>query len=146
MAVTGYKFPNIEFSLAYQDQNADRSRPNWAYDRKVSDNLTFLIPDFGLYSWPAHQVGTWPEVRQKTQELQENLSFNDKVPKLLWRGTLGFGSEIRQSLVDNAAGKPWSAVSALEWGASDFKEHMVTMPEHCEYKYLAHTEGKLDNQ
>jgi hypothetical protein len=141
MAATGHRFPNIEFSLAYQDQNLDRSRPNWAYDRLVNDSLTFLMPDFGLYSWPAHQVGTWPEVRSKTRALQAKLPFEAKIPKLLWRGTVGFGSKIRGALVKASAGRSWSAVEALEWLAPDFKDHAVTMPDHCGYQFVAHTEG-----
>jgi hypothetical protein len=143
VASTGHKFPNIEFSLAYQDKNADSKRPNWAYDRSVHDKLTTLIPDFGLYSWPAHEVGTWSEVRQKTSDVEAGLAFEDKIPMLLWRGTLGFGSDIREALVNATSGKSWSAVEALHWGAPDFREHMVTMPDHCRYQFLAHTEGMI---
>jgi len=137
----GYKFPNIEFTLAYGDQNGDREFPNWAYDRKIEDNVTMIIPDFGLYSWPAHQVGTWSEVRDRTDEVQELQHFSAKIPKLFWRGTVSFGAELRESLVNASIGKPWSAVEGLEWLAEDFKDHMVTMPDHCKYQFLAHTEG-----
>ena len=140
-AAGGYKFPNIEFSLAYGDQSADHTRPNWAYDRKVTDKMTMMIPDFGLYSWPAHQVGTWSEVRERTNEVQKTLQFSAKIPKLFWRGTTAFGREIRESLVNASMGKSWSAVEGLEWLAPDFKDHMVTMPDHCKYQFLVHTEG-----
>lgn len=141
VASTGQRFPNIEFSLAFQDRNADLSRPNWAYDRLVTDPLTVLIPDFGLYAWPAHNVGTYTEVRRRIAAVQHGLAFEDKIPKLVWRGTLGFGSETRGALVNVSAGQPWSAVEELRWHDADFADHMVTMHDHCRYKFLAQTEG-----
>jgi len=144
VASTGYVFPNIEFSMISGDKNPDHTRPNWAYDRLVTDHKTWLMPDFGLYAWPSHDVGTWQEARQKAREVEERIEqFGDKIPQLLWRGTAQFGREVREALLNETKGKSWSAVEGISWGAVDFKLHSVAMSDHCKYQYLAHTEGQL---
>lgn len=141
VAATGHKFPNVEFSLATQDTNSDHTRPNWAYDRLVTDNLTMMIPDFGFYSWTTHEIGTYREVRRRIKEVEDILTFDKKNPKLVWRGTVKFGAEIREALINASEGKSWSAVESLDWLAPDFRDHMLTMQDHCRYKFVAQTEG-----
>lgn len=52
------------------------------------------------------------------------------------------GPEIRDKLIKVTKGKPWSDVKAIDWKDTQSPESgYKTMPEHCDYKYVAQTEG-----
>jgi hypothetical protein len=135
-SIMGIQFPNAEFSFSSQDSNADKSRPNWAYGRRVEDNLTMLVPEFGYYSDPNGGIGTWPQVQRKMQEAEADMPFEEKIDKLVWRGTPGFNRPVREGLVNVTAGKSWSDVEA---GSGS---NRLAIEDFCKYKYAAHTEGK----
>lgn len=76
------------------------------------------------------------------QAEQEGSSWAGKVQKLLWRGVPKMGPEIRDKLIKVTKGKPWSDVKAIDWKDTQSPESgYKTMPEHCDYKYVAQTEG-----
>ncbi|KAL2444187.1 hypothetical protein ABEF95_015792 [Exophiala dermatitidis] len=133
--------PNIEFVF-----NSDDRIPSvaiWGYARREQDTKIWLIPDFGYWSWPETKVGTMREVQMKAVETEQDdgWSWSSKVPKLLWRGAT-MGLELRENFLKAAADQPWADVKALEWKNKESMAHdLKSMPEHCQYKYLAHTEG-----
>jgi len=52
------------------------------------------------------------------------------------------GLPLRERLLEVTAGQPWADVKALRWRDNDsMANDLKSMPEHCEYQYLAHTEG-----
>lgn len=52
------------------------------------------------------------------------------------------GLELREKFLEATTGKPWADVKALDWKDKDsMANDLKSMPEHCQYKYLAHTEG-----
>ncbi|KIW37586.1 uncharacterized protein PV06_10232 [Exophiala oligosperma] len=131
--------PNIEFAFNTDDRVP--SVPLWSYARRDEDKKIWLIPDFGHWSWPETKVGTLPEVQMKAAALEEVWSWSTKVPKLFWRGAV-MGLKLREQLLQTTAGKPWADVKALTWREKDsMANDLKSMPEHCQYKYLAHTEG-----
>ncbi|KAI9831932.1 MAG: hypothetical protein M1819_004654 [Sarea resinae] len=156
--------PNIEFTFSVDDWLPPQSQ--WAFARKTEDRQTWLMPDFGYWSWPETKVGAYGEVQRKAIEMEQgsdegqnggdhkssdalapnpsvpsSWSWGKKVPRLLWRGAT-MSLPLREALVRVAASKPWADVKALDWhDKSSMSTDLKSMSEHCQYKYLMHTEG-----
>ncbi|KAI9666787.1 MAG: hypothetical protein M1831_001563 [Alyxoria varia] len=136
--------PNIEFIFSIEDFSVDENLPIWSYDRKVDDNNTWLMPDYGFYAWPEPGLGTYDEVRKRMEDVEKDVgSFEDKIPKLLWRGALTASLDhgVRTALVKNSEGMDWADVKVLNWSAPDSEDHRMPIEDHCKYQYVAHTEG-----
>jgi hypothetical protein len=74
-------------------------------------------------------------------EQEAGWSWDRKVKKLLWRGAT-MGLKLREKLLEVTHDEPWADVKALNWKNKDsMTNDLKSMPEHCQYKYLAHTEG-----
>lgn len=107
------------------------------------------MPDFGFYSWPETKVGSYAEVQSKALAMEETAlnpsgqswSWEVKNPQLLWRGAT-MSLPLRESFIALTAGKPWADVEALDWHDENSTSTVLkSMDEHCQYKFLAHTEG-----
>lgn len=99
------------------------------------------MPDFGLFSWPEPKIGSYDEVQMKARLVDEEKSLGDKIDKMLWRGA-PLGLTVRTRLIAATKGKEWADVVSLDWRKKQsMAEDLKTMDQHCEYKYLAHTEG-----
>jgi Glycosyl transferase family 90 len=134
--------PNIEFAFNTDDVIFE-SVPLWGYARRLTDTHIWLIPDFGFWSWPETQVGTMREVQSRATWIEGagHFSWQNKIPKLVWRGAT-MGLRLRDRLLEVSAGKSWADVVALDWhNKESITNDLKSMPEHCQYKYLAHTEG-----
>ena len=123
--------------------------PIWSFAREKDDLITWLMPDFGFWSWPETKVGSYGEVQRKAvamEQTEDNPSskawpFEAKEDKLLWRGAT-MGLELREKFIAITKDKPWADVRALEWrNPESMQSDLKSMDEHCQYKYLAHTEG-----
>jgi len=136
--------PNVEFTLDRMDHpNPEPQRPGrtaWAWTRHVSDNNTWVMPDFnGWASSGWDTVGGYRAFREKTKATIQ--PFNTKTPKLLWRGQINVGQKIsppRVALLEAAQDQPWSDVGEIHWGKAG---GVVAMEDHCNWQFLAHTEG-----
>ncbi len=83
------------------------------------------------------------EVQMKAAltEEYEGWTWSKKVRKILWRGAT-MGLELRERFIEVTKDKPWADVKALDWhNKESMSNDLKSMPEHCQYKYLAHTEG-----
>ena len=147
LVTSPHPLPNIEFTFSSDDKLPPQAQ--WAFAKKPSDRQTWLMPDFGFWSWPETKVGSYMEVQRKAIEMEgapENPTgkvwrWEDKIPKVLWRGAI-MGLKLREQLVKTAKGKDWSDVKALDWhDEASTSNDLKSMAEHCQYKYLAHTEG-----
>lgn len=68
-------------------------------------------------------------------------SWSQKIPRALWRGAT-MGLPLRDHLLAITRDKPWADVVALDWHNPESMAHdLRSMPQHCAYKYLLHTEG-----
>jgi len=133
--------PNIEF--AFNSDDRVDSVALWGYARRQKDTSIWLIPDFSYWSWPETKVGTMREVQMKAEELEESgtWSWKDKVPKLLWRGVVK-DLEVRKQLLEVTHRQSWADVKAIDWkDQKSMKKDLMSMSDHCQYKYLAHAEG-----
>ncbi|EEQ33050.1 hypothetical protein McanMca71_003766 [Microsporum canis] len=131
--------PNIEF-VFNTDDKVD-SVAQWGYARRPQDKDMWLMPDFGYWSWPETKVGTMQEVQTKAEQEEQTWTWPKKIPKLFWRGAT-MGLEVRDKLIEVTHGQPWADVKPIIWRDKDsMKNDLRSMPEHCEFKYLAQTEG-----
>lgn len=134
--------PNIEFAF----NTDDRIEPAalWGYARRAEDELIWLVPDFGFWSWPEIKAGSTKEILLKIEEDEATgrVKWDSKPAQLFWRGVARMGPEIRDKLLAVTANKSWADVKELGWGdASSMKSDYKSMPEHCGFRYLAQTEG-----
>ena len=135
------RLPNIEFVFNSDDRIAPAAL--WAYARRKDDTNLWLMPDFGYWSWPETKVGTMKEVQLKGLDMEETAgwSWDNKLPKLLWRGAT-MGLEVREKLLNVTRDQPWADVKALTWKNHDsMANDLKSMAEHCQYRYLMHVEG-----
>ena len=139
--------PNIEFAFSSDDKLAPAAL--WAFAKEPADTKTWLMPDFGFWAWPETRVGAYAEVFRKAVAMEDGADnptgrawpWEKKVPQVLWRGAT-MGLEVRERLVKVTAGKPWADVMALDWHDEKTRgQALKSMAEHCQYRYLAHTEG-----
>lgn len=145
-ALVGYpdrvSLPNCEFVIDIGDGQNPFDGPAWFYTKRSEKayESIWLIPDYGFYSWPEPKVGSYNEVRKKIALLEEDLRFEDKEPKLVWRGAPMI--PLRQeflALTDNVA---WADTLAINWDDKDsLKYSLMTIPEHCRYQFVAHLDG-----
>jgi hypothetical protein len=133
--------PNIEFAFNTDDRIP--SVPLWGYARREEDTHIWLIPDFGYWSWPETKVGSMREVQMKAAwaETNDGWTFSHKIKKLLWRGAT-MGLPLRENFIEATRDKPWADVKAIDWhNNSSMHDDLKSIDEHCQYRYLAHTEG-----
>lgn len=95
----------------------------------------FLMPHFSFWAWPVPVVGTFSRAARAIDQVEASVSFADKDPRAVWRGTIDFNSvhnpRLRADLVRIAAGKPWADVRPLEWhdGPLGFETDGVSLRE-----------------
>lgn len=135
--------------------------PIWELSRENRSGTehSWLMPDYGMYSWPEPGVGSFSEVMQKTAAREKEIgSFSKKDPRLFWKGGLynhsfltvhaniRFSSGafwvngLREALYNKVQGKPWADIQNMDWG-NDAANNRRTIDGHCAYKYLGHIEG-----
>ncbi|TWU70633.1 hypothetical protein ED733_001181 [Metarhizium rileyi] len=138
--------PNIEFAFTVSDvvpDPDDNKYPIWGLTRKAADEEIWLMGDFGYWSWPLDLVGAYNEVRQKIAEAETK--FEQKTKQAVWRGAVATNGH-REELIKVTEKKDWADVRAIVWaGISDLisedQTKALSMPEHCKYQFVIHTEG-----
>jgi hypothetical protein len=94
------------------------------------------MPDYGFNSWPEPKVGSYKEVIRKAREYDSRVAWKEKVPQLFWKGA--FMTTMRKNLFNIAQEYSWARIEEVDWRN---KDTVITMDDHCGYKYLAHLEG-----
>lgn len=141
-----YDIPNIEFTFVVDDM-ADPGHTDsttWALSRRPDWENLWLMPDFGLWSWPEVKVGSYIEVQQKILDREEGESFEDKIWQLVWRGSVSANPRLRGDLLEATRDKEWSDVQPLDWrDQEDLAKKLLSIADHCRYMFIAHTEGRM---
>ena len=135
------QLPSCEFIISWGDQPA-HGAPVWAYTKKDTPDYydTWLMPDFGFYSWPEPRTGAYTEVRRAMKNLESNLPFEEKVPKLVWRGARLVDD--RGNLLAQSQDKDWADVRSINWeDKEDLEKYHLDLAEHCRYMFVAHVAG-----
>ncbi|KAH7053264.1 glycosyl transferase family 90-domain-containing protein [Macrophomina phaseolina] len=130
--------PNVEFILDLHDNSQPgpdgKIRFTWA--RHKDNPYMWVVPDFDGWTYPDDAVGSYVQFRNDVAEIEK--PFEDKIPQLSWRGSLGVNHGLRQALMDASEGKGWSDVKAIDWRT---RSNVLAMKDFCNYQYVAHTEG-----
>jgi hypothetical protein len=104
-----------------------------------------LMPCFTLWSWPEPLVGRWPKRFQSILNAGQKLEYENRVPKLFWRG---FEFPKRSWFIKVAKKHPGTMdleVNVFKAGKGILalapSTTYKTLEQHCNYKYLLHQEG-----
>jgi len=164
--------PNTIFAFNHHD---DPLPSTFSYSRPADPALLtqkdgtlrrfFPVPHFSFYSWALPFIGSLPRASRAISEIESSLSFQDKIPKAVWRGTTWFNNpragRLRQNLVrafgnkraDNMPAKTWADIESLDWSKSPLPgtnsagsgernaSNALKIEDFCRYKYIIHTEG-----
>ncbi|KAK2750140.1 hypothetical protein FQN57_004636 [Myotisia sp. PD_48] len=133
---------NFDFVFSVEDRVQDiggRDHPIWVLGRKAKEQAVWLMPDFGFWAWEnlSNSLGPYSQVVEHIKAREP--SWDQKIPKLVWRGKLSFAPKLRRNLLDAARNRPWGDVKELIWSR---KDNFISMEDHCKYMFLAHTEGR----
>ena len=84
------------------------------------------------------------EALSKIEEV-EKIRWEDKVDKVVWRGTAWFNNvgntDLRPKLLKAARGKEWADVKTLNWVENGrAANNSLRIEEFCRYKYVIYTE------
>ncbi|PYH78864.1 hypothetical protein BO82DRAFT_341871 [Aspergillus uvarum CBS 121591] len=157
LAASPTVLPPLEFILTTEDFYLPPSPhpqkpgagppPIWSYTKLAHHTHTWLMPDFGYWSWPEVQIGPYAALRNRIAALESALPFAQKRKQLLWRGSTATNPGVRGTLLKASQGKSWSSVHTLDWDSADasatgLPSAFLPMHEHCAYMFLAHTEGR----
>ncbi|KAI1085069.1 glycosyl transferase family 90-domain-containing protein [Whalleya microplaca] len=89
----------------------------WSYSRPADPSLNtdsdtssggqqhryFPIPHFSFYSWPLPFIGSFARARAAIAAFEDRMSWGQKIPKAVWRGTAHFNAaragRVRQNLL-----------------------------------------------
>jgi len=129
------KIPNVEFCIGMSDWG---TKGKFSLDRSTQQEDIWLMPDYGFWSWPEH-VGSYNDLRQKSEKVELKIGWENKINKLIWRGSMKVGTTDRESLLKVSKGQSWSDVEGVQWGS--FNSHSINMEDHCLWKFLAFPEG-----
>lgn len=140
--------PNMSFAFGTQDQPVSTSL---SYARPVispSQRRIFPMPHFSFWSWPLPFINSLPAAQRAISAIENAMSFEEKDPRAVWRGTTWFNSgagshpRLRQELVRTAAGAPWGDIKGLEWTAGGREaSNAINIEDFCRYRYIVQTEG-----
>ncbi|KAK4191109.1 lactation elevated protein 1 [Podospora australis] len=148
--------PDTIFSLNFQDQPYGTA---FTYSRAASAALrskdpnarNFLMPHFSFWAWNLPFIGSISRAHSAISSLESSLSFQQKIPKAVWRGTSWFNSvtspRLRQNLILQTKNQPWADVESLNWTGSGGPNQQknatnaLATEDFCRYKYIVHTEG-----
>jgi hypothetical protein len=140
--------PNMSFAFGTHDQPISSSL---SYARPVispSQKRIFPMPHFSFWSWPLPFINSLSAADRAIQSIEDTMSFADKDPRPVWRGTTWFNSgagshpRLRQELVLKIGDAPWADVEKLHWtSGGNEASNALRIEDFCRYRYIIHTEG-----
>ena len=116
----------------------------WALSRLPHDKKTWLMPDFGYWSWPLDLIGNYEQIR--VEMAQNQPAWEKRIQKVLWRGALKT-NKLRQTMYRATRGKSWADIEEVKWKnqtmvSAGSTASAISMVDHCKYQYLLQTEGR----
>lgn len=140
--------PDTVFTFSITDTPRENG---WSFARSNDPNANrkdWVMPHFAFFSWPKPFIGTVDEALAKINRIEENTSWEQKIPKAVWRGTGWFNSvgntQLRPNLLKATKGKDWADVEVLKWETNGEKaSNSIGIEDFCKYKYILYTEVSL---
>jgi protein glucosyltransferase len=122
--------PNIEFPISYDDMpTRSTAGVSWGFTRRKDEENVWLIPDYGYWSWWAIGIPSFKSVWRQMQALEANLTWQQKIPRAVWRGTTHYNPAIRDRLVEIAKDTGWGDVKVITHGEDD--DDFLSLDAHC---------------
>ncbi|EDO00819.1 hypothetical protein SS1G_03293 [Sclerotinia sclerotiorum 1980 UF-70] len=122
--------PNIEFTMNVDDKM--EGHPQWLYARQAHQSETWLMPEYGFWSWPETKIGSYGEMQMKALMTEASWPWDRKIDKLLWRGAT-MNLEVRKKFIEMTQGKEWADVKSLDWhDEGSMKNDLKSMDEHLQ--------------
>ncbi|KAJ4369730.1 hypothetical protein N0V83_005493 [Neocucurbitaria cava] len=134
--------PNTHFAFCINDVPKNNT---WAFSRpnKESKYNTWLMPSFASWSWPKANLGTMDGILDRIEQVENELEWNKKVDKVIWRGTPWFNPighpNLRKDLLKATKEKEWADVEALSTVGN--VTNSIKIEDFCRYKYVVYAEG-----
>jgi hypothetical protein len=83
-AVTTSPDPLPDLDLGIQLDDIAFPHPSlWSLDRPIGERGTWLVPDFGFFSWPETYAGSWRDFLCRAERVEAGLQWADKRDKLV---------------------------------------------------------------
>lgn len=118
------------------DVDATSSYWTWNMNDTETHKRHWLIPNFDFHT--GTNKGTYREARRAIAAHDATIpSWRDKIPKLVWRGTVWF-NPIRGLLLEATKDKDWADAKSMDWGTMDT---FMPIDRMCDYAFNMHTEG-----
>lgn len=121
-----------------------------AYCKSNQQANIHLIPDFSFWFWPEVGISDYSQLISQMVNASKTPPVHDQ---LFWAGNPGV-HPTRQKLFEIAAGKPDFHVRSIQWNPGARPEYLasdqamqtaannyVSLPDHCQYKYLIDLQG-----
>lgn len=99
----------------------------------------FLLPDFSCLEWYEAFLPPFSYIRNNMAK--EAGPFQDKIPKLFYRGTLNLQHDSSRTDLANKLG-PQTDIADVKGVNMKNRENFKTILEICGYKYILYTEGR----
>jgi hypothetical protein len=135
--------PDIVFSININDEPRANSWSFAASDDQFTPPNVWLMPHFSSWSWPVEYIGPLDEALTKIEQIEEDIPWNNKISKAVWRGTEWFDPDwdmgLRPKLVKITEGKKWANVQL--WGQGhEAENNTIQIQDFCRYKYIIYAE------
>ena len=113
----------------------------WVYTKTVeseTENL-WLMPDFGLHDWPEAMIGSYTKSRRDMRVIEEEVPWEQKTPKFIWRGIILPPYQSRRDLLHVAQDEAWSDVA--EEVINTPGSHVIPMADFCRWMFVGDVKG-----
>lgn len=135
------QLPNCEFRIYVGDMAGLGDDSLWVYTKPIeseTENL-WLMPDFGFYDWPEAMIGSYTKSRRDMRVVEVKVPWEEKTPKLIWRGIALPGYHSRHDLLHVAQDKAWADVA--EEGINNPDSHVIPIADFCRWMFVGDVKG-----
>ena len=135
------QLPNCEFRIYVGDMAGLGDDSLWVYTKPIeseTENL-WLMPDFGFYDWPEAMIGSYTKSRRDMRVVEEEVPWEEKTRKLIWRGIVLPLYQSRHDLLHVAQDKPWADVA--EEGINNPDSHVIPIADFCRWMFVGDVKG-----
>lgn len=143
--------PTLDLILSPGDRDIFPNQASWTVTKSIKDHRhtgKWLIPDFGFVGWPEAGIASFEEFLDQATEQEELYPWYRKHTRAFWRGFANVYA-VRKDLIERTDIKKhpererWADVHETTFHPDGKGEWypLVTLPEHCQHKYLIHVEG-----
>ncbi len=98
------------------------------------------MPHFSTWSWPEKYLGPVDRALSKIKKNEQEVPFENKISKAVWRGTPWFDPlwniNLRPKMIEITKGKEWADVEI--WNKDS--NNTIQIVDMCKYKYIIYAE------